>query len=259
MKKTILILFLCISCAAQAQRWGMELGAQYLYAKPLGPMGSIIDQGHGGGLNFAFVTPDSRFAFGADLGFAQYGRDKSRQEYTFDDGTIAPMDVIVSNTFINALAYSRLYLSTGGLVQPYLTGKLGYSAFNTNLNIYDPDDFDHCEPVDDDVLHHDGTFLAGLGAGAKVDFATVFKSMEKGKFHFDASVSFLQGGQVRYMNADAPHTQHQHGASPDADVVTAGFRNTQTQVVHQHHVGYLYSSVLQMTELRVGVLMRCFR
>jgi hypothetical protein len=259
MKNTMLILLMCSSFAVEAQRWGRELNAQYLYAKPLGPMGSIIDQGHGFGTNFGFVTPDSKLAFGVDLGFAQYGRDKSRQEYTFEDGSVAPMDVIVSNTFINAVAYSRYYLSTAGLVQPYLTGKLGYSAFSTHLNIYDPDDNDHCEPVDDDVLHRDGTFIASIGAGAKVDFATIFKRMQKGRFHFDASVSFIQGGEVRYMNADAPHTQHQHNSSPDADVVTAGFLNTQTQIVHEHHVGYLYSSVLQMTDLRVGVTMNILR
>jgi hypothetical protein len=255
---TTILLVLVASGSMYAQRWGYEFGTHYLYAKPVGSMGNIIARGHGVGLNIGFVTPNDRITIGFDLGYAQYGRDKSRQVYSFDDGTTAPMDIIVSNTFLNAVAYSRLYLSTETMLRPYVSGRLGYSGFNTSLNIYDPDDFDHCEPVDNDVLHHDGTFVAGVGGGASIDVASVFKKMDKGRLFFDFNVSILQGGQVRYMNADAPHFNH-HGPSTDNDVVMAEFRNTQTQVVHEHHVGYLYDSPLQMTEVRVGAVMKITR
>jgi hypothetical protein len=59
------------------------------------------------------------------------------------------------------------------------------------------------------------------------------------------------------MNADAdPH--HQKGA-PDVGHVTAEFINTQTMIVHEHHVGHLYQSPVQMTELRVGFSMSISR
>ena len=42
---------------------------------------------------------------------------------------------------------------------------------------------------------------------------------------------------------------------PHHDVM-ARFINTQTQVVHEHHVGYVYSNVLSMVEYRLGVIYR---
>ncbi len=35
--------------------------------------------------------------------------------------------------------------------------------------------------------------------------------------------------------------------------VDAQFINTQTQVVHTHHVGYLYNSFVQMMDFRLGL------
>jgi hypothetical protein len=250
MKKSLFIILMILSSTAYSQRWGRELGLNYIYANPIGGMGHIIERGHGGTLNYGFVTPDHRFAIGLDMSIAQYGRDKSRQEYTLDDGTVAPMDIIVSNSFVNVMFYGRWYAKLSGPIRPYLSAKAGYSRFTTNLNIYDPDDWDHCEPVDTDVLYGDGTIVGSLGAGMRLDLSSIFKKLDAGKFYFESAFNLTQGGQVRYMNADAP--MHQHSGTPDADYVMADFKNTETLIVHQHHVGYLYRSPVQMTELRFG-------
>lgn len=250
-------MFAVICYSAHAQQWGQELGLNYVYANPAGAMGGIIDRGHGVTTHYGFVHPSSRLAFGLDVAFAQYGRDKNREEYTFDDGTVAPMDIIVSNSFANFMAYSKWYLREGGLLRPYVIGRVGYSAFSTNLNIYDPDDQDHCEPVENEVLQNDGTFVAAVGAGVKLDFASVFKRIETGRFFLEGNVNFMQGGNVRYMNADA-HGQHPRTPG-SSDMVTARFINTDTQVIHEHHVGYVFSSPVQITEFRLGVSMSIVR
>lgn len=257
MKKLLFIVPVLVCYSLQAQKWGAEFGLNYVYANPVGGMGHNIQQGHGIGLNYGWVHPDGRFAVGLDISFVQYGRDKSRQQYTLDDGTVAPMDIIVSNLFMNLMAYSRWYLTTRGLFRPYLAGKFGYSHFNTDLGIYDPDDRDHCKPVDSEVLYDDGTIAAALGAGTKIDMASVFKKMPRGKFYIDGSINFMQGGKVRYMNADAD-THHHTGAS-GGDQVRAQFLNTQTQIVHEHHVGNLYQSPVQMIDVRVGFSMSISR
>lgn len=129
MKKLLLIALTLLCFSVEAQRWGREVGASYLYGKPIGGMGVIIDRGHGLSLNFAMAHPNKHFSFGLDVAFAQYGRDKTRQEYTMDDGSVAPMDVIVSNYFVNIMGYARWYLTTEGNIRPFLVGKLGYSRF----------------------------------------------------------------------------------------------------------------------------------
>lgn len=256
--KKLLVVVLALACnSVYAQKWGREFGLNYVYAKPVGSMGQVIAQGHGGSLNYGWVKPNGRFSFGLDLSIAQYGRDKSQQEYTLDDGTVAPMDIIVSNSFVNVMTYSRWYLGVEGVLRPYLVGKLGYSGFSTNLNIYDPDESDHCDPVDSDVLYNDGTIVVSFGAGIKIDFASVFKKLAKGKFYLDGNISVTQGGQVRYMNVDA-HTKQRYRTASD-DMIMADFVNTQTQIVHKHHVGYLYSSPAQMALLQVGLSMNISR
>jgi hypothetical protein len=257
MKKLLIIVLALVSYGLQAQQWGKEFGSSYIYAKPAGGMGHVIEHGHGVTLNYGLVQPDGRFAFGVDMTFAQYGRDQSRQQYTMEDGSVAPMDVIVYNSFMNLMAYSRFYVKANGLVRPYLVGKLGYAAFSTDLNIFDPDDRDHCEPVETDVLYDDGTIIATAGAGVKIDVASVFKNMPKGLLYLEGNANFTQGGQVRYMseNADANHS----GQMPDSDHVYAKFLNTDTQIIHEHHVGHLYRSPVQMTEFRVGISMQISR
>ncbi len=193
MKKLLLIVLTLVCFSVQAQRWGREIGFSYGYSKPVGGMGEIIDRGHGFTMNYAFVHPNKHFSFGLDFSVAQYGRDKTTQEYTFDDGTVAPMDIIVSNYFINFMAYSRWYLTTEGKFRPFVVGKLGYSRFSTDLNIYDPDDRDHCEPVDTDKLYHDGTIVGVIGAGVKYDMSSIFKKLNTGRFYFEASVNLTQG------------------------------------------------------------------
>ena len=253
MKKLLLIILALACYTVHAQKWDSEFSLNYAYANPSGGMGNIIQQGHGASLNYGWVNPNRRFAFGLDISLAQYGHDKSRQEYTLDDGTNAPMDIIVANTFMNIMAYSRWYLAVNGPLRPYLVGKLGYSRFSTDLNIIDPDDTDHCEPVDHDVLYRDGTMIVVVGAGVKIDIASVFKKLQAGRFYLEGNINFVQGGEVRYMNADA-NPNHQK-AAPDVSHVMAEFVNTQTQVVHKHHVGHVYQSPVQMTELRAGFSM----
>lgn len=38
--------------------------------------------------------------------------------------------------------------------------------------------------------------------------------------------------------------------------VTAKFLNTQTQVIHEHHVGYVYTSMINMIDYRLDVILR---
>lgn len=83
MKKLFTILFAVCCCSAQAQRWGREVAINYVYANPSGGMGELIERSHGVGLQYAFVHPSERFSFGLDFSYSQYGRDKTKQEYTF--------------------------------------------------------------------------------------------------------------------------------------------------------------------------------
>jgi hypothetical protein len=203
------------------------------------------------------VIPEkiNRLAIGMDMNYTVYGNDVSKQEYTFSDGTTAKMDIIVNNTFLNFMIGGRYYIVEveGKNIKPYVSLKGGYSWFRTNLNIYDPDDNDHCEPVDTDLLMKDGTFLLSGGGGIHWDLSSIFKKQEPNRFLFNVGANLTLGGKVNYMNSDAPSQNHSNHYSSD---VNAQFINTQTQVIHEHHVGYVYSSFVEMVEIRAGFIFR---
>lgn len=252
MKTRLTLLFAVPVMLASGQSLKKEFGFGYTFAAPVATMQQTIRNGHGFTMNYYWLTKNEKLAVGADLSYTIYGHDKSRQEYTFNDGTVAPMDIVVSNSFLNAMLGTRYYFITGKQLKPFASLRMGYTRFTTNLYIYDPNDRDHCEPVDKDLLLKDGTFAASAGGGFQWDMRKIFKRYPPNTFLFNVGASLTLGGNVRYMNTDAPdHNQH----LPNSDV-TARFINNQTQVVHEHHVGYVYASYVEMIELRAGFIMR---
>lgn len=259
MKKLLSVFFLFASIHAGFAQWAREWSIGYTYASPTGSMMHHIDQGNGFIMDFHMVSPTGKFSWGADLNYTIYGFDKSRQQYTFADGTTADMDIDVSNSFTNLMASGRYNLTTGKKVVPYVGAKAGYSWFRTDLNIYDPDDMDSCSPVETDLLQKDGTLIFSVGGGLKYDLENIFKKLRKEFLYINLSAFYTQGGTVNYMNTDAPTTQH-HSSSSSSRVsdVEAAFINTQTQVIHKHHVGYVYSSSAQMMDFRLTLIFKSF-
>jgi hypothetical protein len=250
MKKVILILWGALLVhAANGQRW--DMGSSFNYSRPTGGMARNIEQGFGITLEGARVMKNVPFAVGIEFSSNAYGRDKTRQQYTFDDGSVTETNVIVTNAFSNLFLTGKFFLRNKKLVNPYLSGKLGYSWYRTTLTIEDPEDVDGCQPLESDRLLTDGTFTASGGGGVRVDFSGIFTKLNSNMIFFDLSVHMTQGGTVEYMNV---HKQSNHG-TPDRDVM-ARFINNRTQVIHEHHVGHVYSSYAEMMEYRFGIIYR---
>lgn len=256
MKTYLTLLLIGVSVASIGQS-RMEWSAGYTFASPSGKMQQNIRQGHGVILGLHRVLPEKRLSVGLDLNFTIYGSDETRQQYTFDDGTIADMDVRVTNSITNMMASVRYDLITGKKITPYVGFRGGYAWFRTNLSIYDPNDWDDCAPVETALLHKDGTLAYAAGGGIQYDLSHIFKRLSAGALNLNVSAYYTQGGMVNYMNTDAPDHHHQTTLPPNhTGNFTADFINTQTQVVHKHHIGYVYSSLFKMTDFRITITSR---
>lgn len=251
MKKPLLIMVLSICLNPAFGQWGREWSLGYAYSSPSGKMKQNIKQGNGVILDFHLVSPSKKFSLGADFNYSIYGFDQTRQQYTFPDGTKAEMDVNVTNSFLNLMAAGRYYLLTDKKILPYVEGKVGYSWFRTNLNIYDPDDFDSCKPIEEVILQKDGTLVYSFGGGLRYDLGSLFKKLRDNHLFINLSTNYTQGGLVNYMNTDAPSMHHGSAPPNRTSDVEAAFINTQTQVIHKHHVGYVYTSYSQMMDYRL--------
>ncbi len=255
MKKIVLASILMVSIQTSYAQWSREFSIGYSFANPAGQMSHYIKQGNGIVADFHFISPQNKFSFGVDLNYTVYGFDKTRQQYSFPDGTTADMNINVTNSFTNLTASGRYNLITGKKLTPYVGFKAGYSFFDTELTITDPNDWDSCSPVETDILKKDGTFIYSIGGGVKYDLSNLFKKMRNEFLYLNLSCFYTQGGMVNYMSTDAPAANHGSMSSQARDV-EASFINNQTQVIHKHHVGYVYSSYAQMMDYRFAFTFR---
>ena len=241
-----------------------EVGMNYAYFRPQQEMGTFIRQAHGLNGQAMYRIPKSPLAVGVDLGFGMYGYQNTRQTYVFSDGATTETDVRVSNSFVTANLVARLDLVRSGAFIPYLSGKVGYNHYMTNLVIENPDDPDGCRPLENKDLIRDGAFSETLGAGVRWDLGNVFRGTGTERLYADLSAHYTNGGRVSYMNVNIPANPnpaaHQHQpAAPDAAAYVARFVNPRTQVVHQHHVGDVYTSPIQLWEFKLGLVYRITR
>lgn len=253
---TTFILAATAIIGANAQSWKPTVGVNYGFALPTGGMKPYIRNGNGVNINFMAEAPSKRIAAGLEFGLTGYGHSKASMEYTFDDGSTAPMNLIVNNNYISLMAATRLYFVLDGPVRPYATFKAGYTWFITDLKIVDPNDADSCTPVESNMLSSDGTFAYSAGGGLNIDMAWMFKKMRRGTYYIDISSNILQGGRVDFMNEDPPAAGGSHNSTTRAKAIDAPFIDTQTQVVHNHHVGYMYNTFVQIMDFRLGMNMK---
>lgn len=250
MKTSLSICLILLSLAAFGQKSKLEMSAGYVFSMPRGPMSQTIEQAHGMVMDFYMRPKGKNYLLGAEMSVNSYGFDKTKQTYTFPDGTTAPMEINVSNNMFNFLVGGRYYLSEK-TVQPFVSGRVGYSNYSTSLNVFDPDEGDSCEPLDSEVLKRDGALIFSAGAGIQIDLRP---KKEPGTLFLTLSSYYSSGGKVDYMNVDMNAATHTHTAKK-SDVYMK-FLNTQTQVVHEHHIGNIYSSVIEMMDFRIGITMR---
>jgi len=250
-----LLLLIAIIQTSDAQ-WTREWSLGYAYSSPTGKMKQNIRHGNGIIFDFHLQSPGKKYALGVDMNYSLYGFDQTRQQYTFSDGTTADMDINVSNSFMNLMFSGRYNLITDKKLIPYAGLRAGYSWFITDLNIYDPDDTDNCKPVESDILLRDGTFIYSVGGGVKYNLSSLFKKLNSDRLFINISAYYTQGGTVNYMNTDVPDRNHTTPPPNRTGDMEAAFINTQTQVVHKHHVGYVYSSFAQMMDFRFTLVIK---
>jgi hypothetical protein len=249
--KKITILLIILSVHTQGVLAQFELRFLYNYSSPRGEMAVNVRQAHGIVLEGTYNLPKTPINVGLELSFSGYGHHKSRQTYTFDDGSQTETDVHVNNNIASFRLVTRVNFLKNGPLIPYMDLKGGVSRYFTNLRIDDPEDVDDCHPLESDILLSKGALTASAGMGLRWDLSTLFNQMDKGRFFMDFNTSYTAGTRVQYMSVNAPEPKQKPVRNVDAS-----FINTHHQVIHKHHVGYVYESAIEMLELRVGFAAR---
>jgi hypothetical protein len=248
----LLLLAVVVSSTIQAQFTGKS---SYTIGIPQGKMADNINPVHqfiiGGG--YQLPGPFKNINIGAELGAGNYANLRVPMEFSFGYGTPTTTNInYSSNTYLaNAVIVADLLTKTA--IRPYVTAKVGYQVWSSNIRIDDPKDIDGCRPLESRSLLKDKTTTISYGGGVKVDMSKMFRIREKNKHFLDISVTQLQGGTIDYINTRKLN-DHDHNAvlGDGAKSLNMKFINVTNSITHEHQIAEVYSTPLRLLEIKIG-------
>jgi hypothetical protein len=262
--KQSLLLTCVLALAGTVACAQVDMMFNFNFSRPQQEMNTYMSSAFGINGQVLYLVPNTRLAVGADLGYSTYGCQSSRQTYRFTDGSVTETDVSVGNNIVTINLVGRMDLLSGGPLVPYLIGQAGYNRYFTDLTIADPNDADGCRPLANHTLLGDGALSVTGGAGLRWDLSTIIKSAAPRRIFIDFSAQYTQGGRVNYMNVNlppsppepVPHHSHHHISADGAIMYSTRFINPQNQVIHEHHVGDVYRTPIQLLSYKLGFVYR---
>lgn len=257
-------LFLSIPSYSQISAEGF-----YQFGLPVNGMNITFDNSHGLGVNLMKKCEgESKFSFGLTGVYSFYGHENTTVESMTSDSTIIHNNVEVSNYFTTlTLSGKYLFPQFAGRISPFLSTNAGWAHFVTDMYIGETQDYDNCAPVQPNIVQTDNTWLLNGTGGVELFMNGLFNPENADK-EFQSiltfSVGYTYGGKVSYMNADKnditiagnPHAGHTENTGTEVNPYYVPFVNTQTQIVHDHYIGSVYTSQFRMIEFRLGFIYR---
>ncbi len=198
-----------------------------------------------------------RVLIGAEMNWGLYANTEKLQTFNFGSGGTTQTWVYYSSYAVQGGLTGRILLLKNKLVEPYVSGKLGYSLFYSNIFVEDPHDEDGCKPLQQKNLISDGTLMAGYGGGVMINTGLFSKNKQHGNSWIDLSINKVNGGTLDYINtkklidADAPPT-----AGTDGKALNIRFINATTQEIHEHQVAEVYRTPLRMLDIKLSLLFK---
>ncbi len=252
---TFLLPFLLVFFGLVSQGFAqIGISAGYLNSRASGLMSTNINKATHGFFFEAFgYIKGSNLAVGVQFAHTRYGYQKNEDYYQFNNGYEGIIDVEVGNYFNNNNLFLQYDFLKKSFVRPYVLAGAGITKFYSDLNIDDPRESftsDCPKPLEHDILLKDRTVNFMLGTGVKFNIGALFDYHNE--FLLDLKVNYLGGGQVRYMNLNAPSSRIV-SPSKGENVAFDFVSQAQPDVVHQYHVGRSYASPMQMISVQVGL------
>lgn len=269
MKRYLLTLLICLPFFSHAQ---LEMKYSYLFNAPQGIMLSSLDNAHGFSIDYYGSVKKSNYYTGLSFNLGVYGFHSEPIDFKATDGSVVKTNLNITNSYNSWSVYHKFRFSkfgeNGGRLIPFIEARTGWAFFRTNLFIEDPEDETNCEALEQDIMQKDNTWNLYGGAGFDL-LLTGWLNPEKHascscpRAYFSVSVGYNYGGKVNYMNVDkentnssATHNHSNHTSDGDQVPYYTTWINNQTQVTHQHHTGFLYTSAIRLIELKLGFTIR---
>lgn len=258
MKKIITLIFVAqlhFLFGQEAKQF--QLGTNIFFDFPIKSTMPYMGVNGGVGLQFAYSPmPRTPFYIEFKPSWGVYSMRSLDQTFVFSDGSQTQTTVDYSS------AMSKYILGFKYMLGPeykrcrgFVTPQIGAAKLKSRIVIQDPEDEDGCKPLDSRTAIKDWGWVYGGEAGIDLDLNLFRKKVEQGNVHLFAAINYLRGFRhfkytnVKYMQ-DAPHdTNVQHD---DRDI-NVQFVNLTTNEIHEHKVGEVYHTALEMVGFNIGV------
>jgi hypothetical protein len=243
----------CITATASAQ---FKLNAGYSLGSPQQEMNRNINLLHSIAVGGTYQLPGvlKRIEAGVDFSWGTYANESKKQTFTFRDGSSTRTRVNYSSNVLQFGLNTRVKLLTDKKAIPYVSGKLGYASFYSNIFIEDPDDLDGCRALDQSNIIKDGTFTAGYGGGLLLDWSLFCKREGKGKKWIDISVHNIRGNNINYINTKKLYDAANPPTGSDSKPLNVQFVNATTNEIHEHQVAEVFNTPMRMLEIKVSAV-----
>ncbi|MDX1938263.1 MAG: hypothetical protein SFU21_14170 [Flavihumibacter sp.] len=255
-KKLLAAAFFSLSaffCLAQKP---LEIGGAYSMAAPLGSLNKNINLVHSlnGQFNYRPAKLNGTWV-GLQMGVGLYASKRVPQTYVFTNGATTNTHARFTSSTLNTHVVAGHEFFKNKTVQPYITAKTGFTSFYSSIVIEDPEDTDGCKPLDSDNLLRDISFSYGAGAGLRVDVSE-WMAEPRGAWWLDISVNYTGGTPLDYINTKKL-LDHDHNSTPaDGKALNMKFINVQTGDIHEHKVAEVYTTRIDLLDIKVGLYYR---
>lgn len=228
----------------------------YTLGVPKEQMATNIKAAHGLSTGLYFQLPGalSRVQAGMDIGYSTYASTRKKQTFNFDNGSSTETWVNYSSNIFQTNLVSKVMIIQDKKLMPYLSGKVGYTSFFSNIYIEDPHDQGGCKALDKKTLIKDGTFSAGYGGGIQLDWSLFSKRTEKGRRYIDISVNKISGSNIDYINTKKLVDAANPPVGTNGKPLNVKFINATTQEIHEHQIAEVYNSPLKLLEFKVNAV-----
>ena len=249
------LLFTIITLSSSAQ---LSINMGYALGTPRQKMAENIKPVHSIAAGAMYQLPGAlnRIQAGVDLSWGMYANTQKKQTFNFGNGTSTETFVNYSSNVIQGGLVTKVFFLEDKNIMPYVSGKLGYTSFYSNIYIEDPDDPDGCQALDQRNLIKDGTFTKTYGGGVQVSW-NMFgckKSRDRKDGYIDFSVNNIRGGNLDYINTKKLIDASAPPPASEGKPLNVRFINATTQEIHEHQVAEVYTTPLRLLEFRVSAV-----
>ncbi len=250
---TLLVALTATTIIAEAQ---FSITTGYSLSLPQQEMNKNINGLHSLVIGGSYQLPGklSRIQLGVDMSWGSYASTTKEQTFTFTNGYSVKTDVNYGSNVLQANANTKIMLFENKTINPYVSGKLGYSNFYSNIYIEDPNDPLGCKALDERTLIKDGVFTTAYGGGLQLDWGAFSKNSKKGNHWIDISLHKLSGGSVDYINTKKLYDSNNPPTNSDGKPLNVTFINASTNEIHEHQIAEVYNTPLRMLEVRVAAV-----